>query len=121
MGRACSSPACAPPSGTGGEATLSAGAQTWELISSEPARALGEFRSGRLSVRRNMHLGIGFLAATSGRTDAGRLRFEVVRTRVGRISTMQAGRGEPLVAIHGLGGTKGSFLPTLAELAPHFR
>ena len=37
------------------------------------------------------------------------------------MSTMQAGRGQALVAIHGLGGTKGSFLPTLAELAPHFR
>jgi pimeloyl-ACP methyl ester carboxylesterase len=107
--------------GGAAEATISAAEQTWQLISSEPARALGEFRSGRLTVRTNMHLGIGFLAATSGRTDAARLRFEVVRTRVARISTMQAGRGEPLIAIHGLGGTKGSFLPTLAELSPYFR
>jgi pimeloyl-ACP methyl ester carboxylesterase len=68
-----------------------------------------------------MHLGIGFLAATSGRTEPERLRFEIVRTRGARISTMQAGRGQALVAIHGLGGTKGSFLPTLAELAPNFR
>ena len=26
-----------------------------------------------------------------------------------------------MIAIHGLGGTKGSFLPTVAELAPHYR
>ena len=45
----------------------------------------------------------------------------MVRTRGARISTIQAGSGEPVIAIHGLGGTKGSFLPTVAELAPHFR
>jgi pimeloyl-ACP methyl ester carboxylesterase len=113
--------ACLEAATGASETTISARGQTWELISSDPGRALGEFRSGRLSVRRNMHLGIGFLAATSGRTDPARLRFEVVRTRAARISTMQAGSGEPLIAIHGLGGTKGSFLPTVAELAPHFR
>ncbi len=68
-----------------------------------------------------MHLGIGFLAATSGRTGSSRLRFEMVRTRGPRISTIQAGSGEPVIAIHGLGGTKTSFLPTVTELAPHFR
>ena len=103
------------------EATITADGPTWERLAAEPTRGLREFRAGRLSVRRNMHLGIGFLAATSGRTEPERLRFEIVRTRRARISTMQAGRGQTLVAIHGLGGTKGSFLPTLAELAPNFR
>ena len=109
-----------PPRGAAG-ALIHAGPATWELIASDPGRGVGEFRAGRLSVRRNMHLGIGFLAATSGRTGASRLRFEMVRTRGARISTIQAGSGEPLIAIHGLGGTKGSFLPTVAELAPHYR
>jgi pimeloyl-ACP methyl ester carboxylesterase len=103
------------------EATITADGPTWERLAAEPARGLREFRARRLSVRRNMHLGIGFLAATSGRTEPERLRFEIVRTRGARISTMQAGRGQALLAIHGLGGTKGSFLPTLAELAPNFR
>jgi pimeloyl-ACP methyl ester carboxylesterase len=109
-----------PPKGTA-DASIGADPATWELISAEPARALQEFRAGRLSVRRNIHLGVGFLAATNGRSDPARLRFETVRTRGARISTMQAGSGEVLIAIHGLGGTKGSFLPTLAELAPQFR
>ncbi|HTY97330.1 MAG TPA: alpha/beta fold hydrolase, partial [Solirubrobacteraceae bacterium] len=109
-----------PPRGAA-DALIHAGPATWELIASDPGRGIGEFRAGRLSVRRNMHLGIGFLAATSARTGASRLRFEMVRTRGARISTIQAGSGEPLIAIHGLGGTKGSFLPTVAELGPHYR
>ena len=66
---------------------------TWELIAADPRLGLGEFRAGRLSVRRNLHLGIGFLAATSGRSEPSRLRFETVRTRGARISTIQAGSG----------------------------
>ena len=34
---------------------------------------------------------------------------------------MEAGQGPPVLAVHGLGGTKGSFLPTLAALADRFR
>jgi len=34
---------------------------------------------------------------------------------------MEAGIGRPVLAIHGLGGTKGSFLPTVAALSDHFR
>src|SRR3954452_19448794 len=74
-------------------ALISAAPSTWEAISEDPARALPQFRSGRLSVRRNMHLGIGFLAATSGRSGPDRLRFVDVRTRGARISTIQAGAG----------------------------
>ena len=109
-----------PARGAAG-ALISADPDTWELIAGDPRMGLGAFRAGRLSVRRNMHLGIGFLAATSGRGEPARLRFEMVRTRGARISTIQAGSGEPLIAIHGLGATKGSFLPTVAELSPHFR
>ncbi len=75
------------------------------------------FRARRLSVRRNLNLGIGFLAASSGSTEPGRLEIRHVRTRDGAISTFQAGIGDPLIAVHGLGGTKASFLPTIAALA----
>jgi pimeloyl-ACP methyl ester carboxylesterase len=34
---------------------------------------------------------------------------------------MTAGEGEPVICIHGLGGTKASFMPTLAALAPSYR
>jgi pimeloyl-ACP methyl ester carboxylesterase len=64
---------------------------------------------------------VGFLAATGGSDDPARLVVRYVRTRAGGISTFQAGSGEPVVALHGLGGTKASFLTTLAALAPRYR
>jgi pimeloyl-ACP methyl ester carboxylesterase len=44
-----------------------------------------------------------------------------VATRVGKLSTLAAGRGDPIVCIHGLGATKASFLPTVAALADGWR
>ena len=79
------------------------------------------FQSGRLTVRRNLHVGVGFLAATSGVSGPGRLRFQTIVTRHARLSTLEAGIGPPVLAIHGLGGTKGSFLFTVAALADRFR
>src|SRR5207237_6211076 len=66
-------------------------------------------------------LGVVFLPPTSAITAPGRLRFESVRTRRAAISTLTAGTGEPIVCIHGLGGTKASFLPTTAALADTYR
>src|SRR2546430_13234671 len=76
---------------------------------------------GRRAVRRNRHVGVGFLAATSGLSAPGRLRFRMVATRRTRLSIMEAGSGRPVVALHGLGGTKGSFIPTVAALGGRFR
>jgi pimeloyl-ACP methyl ester carboxylesterase len=80
------------------------------------------FRRGRLRIRGSLHVGVGFLAATSGATEETRLSFESVRTRrSGRLSILSAGAGDPLICVHGLGGTKASFLPTVAALAEHHR
>ena len=103
------------------DAMLTADAPTWEAVAADARGGVPAFEAGRLAVRRNLHLGIGFLAATSGTTGPGRLRFRMVATRHQRLSTMEAGIGRPVLAIHGLGGTKGSFLPTVAALSDHFR
>jgi pimeloyl-ACP methyl ester carboxylesterase len=79
------------------------------------------FRAGRLHVRHNMHLGVGFLAATANGSGRGRLRFRRIGTGAGDFSILEAGTGDPIVMLHGLGGTKASFLPTVAALAPSFR
>src|SRR5439155_7792435 len=71
----------------------------------------------RLRLRHDLHLGVGFLAATAAADDGRGLRFRHVRTKLGKISTMEAGAGRPVVLLHGLGATKASFLPTLAALA----
>ena len=79
------------------------------------------YRAGRLQVRRNLHLGVGFLAATNSSDDPDRLKFRTLDTACGRVSTFEAGSGEPIVMIHGLGATKAEFLPTVPALAPEFR
>jgi pimeloyl-ACP methyl ester carboxylesterase len=103
------------------DATLAADSATWNSVARDVASGMDAFRAGRLRVRHNLHLGVGFLAATSGMDGPGRLRFERVRTRMGSFSTLQAGTGAPILMLHGLGGTKASFLPTVAALAPSFR
>jgi len=109
-----------PPAGAA-DATLTADRKTWAAIAEDLRGGMAAFQSGRLSVRRDLHLGVGFLAATSGSSEQGRLRFRTVATRRMKISTMEAGQGPPVLALHGLGGTKGSFLPTLAALADRYR
>ncbi len=103
------------------DALLSADWATWEEIARDVRGGMAAFRERRLSVRQNLHLGVGFLAATSAIADVRRLRFESVRTRLGKISTLSAGEGDPVICVHGLGATKASFLPTVAALADHHR
>ena len=103
------------------DATITADSQTWAAIADDVGDGMRAFRLGRLAVRRNIHVGVGFLAATSGVSEPGRLRFRTVVTRRARLSTLEAGIGPAVVAFHGLGGTKGSFLLTVAALAERFR
>jgi pimeloyl-ACP methyl ester carboxylesterase len=104
------------------DALLRADAATWRAIAADLRAGMKAFATGRLRVRRSLHLGVGFLAATGGATEPGRLTFESLRTPgAGRISILSAGRGEPVLCIHGLGGTKASFLPTVAALADSYR
>jgi pimeloyl-ACP methyl ester carboxylesterase len=105
------------------KATLTADARTWRAIAQDVRGGMKAFEAGRLRVRGNLHLGVGFLAATAGDDRPERLRFSSVRTRSGRISILQAGGGPgpPVVAVHGLGATKASFLPTVAALADRHR
>jgi pimeloyl-ACP methyl ester carboxylesterase len=103
------------------DALLSADAATWDQIVRDVRGGMAAFREGRMRVRQNLHLGVGFLAATSGIADERRLRFASVRTRVCRISRLEAGEGDPVICVHGLGATKASFLPTVAALADDYR
>src|SRR5436305_11685147 len=107
----------APPN-----AVLTADAQTWQDIADDLRGGMDAFRRGRLSIRRDLHLGVGFLAATA-RPEPGRkgLTFRQIETAAGHISICEAGEGPPVVMVHGLGATKVSMLPTLAALAPQHR
>jgi pimeloyl-ACP methyl ester carboxylesterase len=103
------------------DALLEADATTWERIARDLTTGMTALGNGRLSIRHSLHLGVNFLAATSGSRDPGRLRFKTYKTERGSLSTLAAGSGKPLVLLHGLGGTKASFLPTVAALAPQGR
>jgi pimeloyl-ACP methyl ester carboxylesterase len=105
----------------GADAVITADEPSWRRIARDAHGGMDAFRRRRLRIRGNLHLGIGFLAATSASDGPGRLRFESYQTPVGRISTMEAGTGDPVLCIHGLGGTKASFMPTVAALAPRRR
>jgi pimeloyl-ACP methyl ester carboxylesterase len=111
-------------SGSGSEpdAVISADAATWRAVASDVRGGMTAFQRGRLKLRGSLHLGVGFLAATSGSDEPGRLSFSTLATRSGRISVLSAGEGpDVLLCLHGLGGTKASFLPTVAALADRYR
>jgi pimeloyl-ACP methyl ester carboxylesterase len=106
-----------PASSAEPDALLCADAATWAKVESDVRAGMTAFRRGRLSVRRNLHLGVGFLAATTGTREPGRLEFSQLRTEHGSLAMASGGTGRPLVCLHGLGGTKASFLTTIADLA----
>jgi pimeloyl-ACP methyl ester carboxylesterase len=103
------------------DAVITADEPTWRAIATGSLRGIEAYLAGRLSVRKNLHVGVGFIAAISNSTDASRMRFRSVTTRKVRLSTVEAGSGPPVLAIHGLGGTKGSFLPTVVALSDRYR
>jgi pimeloyl-ACP methyl ester carboxylesterase len=102
------------------DATLAADRAVWDRLVENVRGGMDAYRAGRLVIRHNLHLGVGLLAATSGSQGAGRLRFRRVETDSGTLSILSAGTGDPVVCIHGLGATKGSFLPTVTALADRF-
>ncbi len=103
------------------DAVLSADAETWREIAEDVRSGMAAFREGRLRIRHDLHLGVGFLAATALPQGDWRLRIRGIKTTAGTLSTIEAGAGAPVVLLHGLGATKASFLPTLEALAPSYR
>jgi pimeloyl-ACP methyl ester carboxylesterase len=110
-----------PAGGQRFDAELVADEETWKQIAADVGFGMAAFSDSALHVRRNLHLGVGFLAATSGLVDPGRMEFTSVKTASGKISTLVTGQGEPVVCIHGLGGTKASFLTTIDALSGDHR
>jgi pimeloyl-ACP methyl ester carboxylesterase len=109
-----------PAGGDRADALLIADPSTWRRIAADVRGGMDAFRAGGLSIKRNLHLGVGFLAATSDDHPA-RLRFYTVDTRLGPVSAFEAGEGPPIVLLHGLGATKSEFLPMVADLADTHR
>jgi pimeloyl-ACP methyl ester carboxylesterase len=111
----------APANGDRPDARLAADPATWERIAGDVRGGMEAFSRGKLKIRDDLHLGVGFLAATSGMRGPERLELGRVRTGIGEVALLQAGAGDPVLLLHGLGATKASFLPTVAALAGGFR
>src|SRR5215218_8382106 len=79
------------------DATIAADPATWRKVTQDVRGGMTAFQQGRLRMRGSLHLGVGFLVATSGSSDPGRLSFETVRTDSGRISIVSAGVGPETV------------------------
>src|ERR687891_1721929 len=70
------------------DAVIAADPMTWLRVAGDVRGGMQAFQRGKLRMRGSLHLGVGFLAATSGASEAGRLTFERVRTRAGRVSIL---------------------------------
>ena len=108
-------------SGNEPDAEITADRATWARVANDMRGGMQAYRAGRLAIRRNLHLGVGFLAATNADDGPERLKFRTIETECGRVSTFEAGSGQPIVLIHGLGASKAEFLPTVPALAQSFR
>jgi pimeloyl-ACP methyl ester carboxylesterase len=95
--------------------------EVWQAVADDARHAYRGFFDGTLRNRGSAHLTLGFLAATSGDGRPGRLTWSAVDTSAGRVSLLEGGTGEPLVCIHGLGGTKISMLPLITALGDRRR
>src|SRR5687767_8826743 len=111
----------APANGDRPDARLAADAATWRRIADDVRGGMEAFSRGKLKIRDDLHIGVGFLAATSGMTGPERLELGRIGTEHGEIALMRAGEGDPVLLLHGLGATKASFLPTVAALAGAYR
>jgi pimeloyl-ACP methyl ester carboxylesterase len=110
-----------PANGDRPDARMAADRATWDRIAADVRGGMEAFSRGKLKIRDDLHLGVGFLAATSGMDGPERLMLGRIRTEAGEIALLQAGAGEDVLLLHGLGATKASFLPTVAALAGEYR
>ena len=107
-----------PPTATRPDARLAADAATWRRIADDVRGGMEAFSRGRLKIRDDLHLGVGFLAATSGIDRPGAARAGPRRApRSATSRCCRPAQGDPVLLLHGLGATKASFLPTVAALA----
>ena len=102
-----------PPRDGRADTLIEADERVWKAMAKDAAAGMQAFSAGRLRMRGNLHVGVGFLSATSGAPAGQRLRFG----RAAGLAYMEVGSGDPVVMVHGLGGTKASFMPTVVSLA----
>jgi len=113
-----------PGSSAAAAARISADRETWLAIDDGRVNGIDAFLSRRLTLRGNLDLAarLQSLFEPHGRP-RGPLDLEQLEVMAGdcMISTYVFGEGPPVLALHGLGGTKISMLPIVPALAPKHR
>ena len=100
------------------DVTLGTDAPTWLALREGELSGVEAFSLRRLSVRGNLDLAVAFeglFRLPNGRPPL--LRVHDVPVGWLRLSTLTMGDGPDVVLLHGLGGTKASFLDTAAALS----
>jgi pimeloyl-ACP methyl ester carboxylesterase len=101
---------------------LSTDADTWMRLRHGEFSGIEAFQSRRLEVSGNLDYAIGFEGMF--RLPGGRpplLQIHDIPVGRHRISTLTMGAGPDVLLIHGLGGTRASFLETAAALSRRYR
>lgn len=102
-------------------ARFEADVPTWLDLVDGRADGIAAFLAGRLRILGDLNLAARFETLFRPVPGARRvLRTEHTDVKGVRIESMVAGRGVPVVLIHGLGASKVSFFPTLDGLADRF-
>lgn len=95
---------------------------TWMRLRQGVISGVDAFSQGLLSVRGNLDYAICFEAMFRLPGDRPPLlRIEEIPVGRERISTLTMGRGEDVLLLHGLGGTRASLFQTAAALADRYR
>jgi len=104
------------------DVSIGTDAQTWLALREGELSGVQAFSERRLYARGDMDLAVGF-EGLFRRPDgqAPLLRMHDVRLAGRRVSTLTMGTGPDVLLLHGLGGTKASFLDTAAALSQDHR
>ncbi len=104
------------------DVTISTDAETWLALREGRFSGIDAFRDRRLTVRGNLDHAIAFegmFRLPNGRPPLLHVRDVAVGRH--RVSTLTMGRGDDVLLIHGLGGTRASMFDTAAELSRRYR
>lgn len=108
----------------GAAARVSSDSATWLALDEGAVSSIDPFLAGRLAVRGNVDLAVRlqslFRFSARDRTPSDLEQVDV-RANGHVLSAYVFGQGPPLLFLHGLGGSKLSWLPILAPLAQRYR
>jgi pimeloyl-ACP methyl ester carboxylesterase len=104
------------------DVTISTDSETWLRLREGDLSGVEAFRNRLLSVRGNLDQAVAFeglFRLPNGRPPL--LHINEVPVGRHRISTLAMGQGEPVLLIHGLGGTRASMFDTASALSQRYR